>query len=159
MLCHLQIFDAHLCVNSRYCRKWHYRHYRYKYLFCVRSLLSEKAKCCSHASLLYLLLFQIATLQDLKNPNIIEIVEAFVSVQYPSLCIVMEYCEGGSLHDQIKAQGGTAPFSVKQAIMVKQRRHNSMQTINPELRHNHSQGINIAKADDICQNPLAERLN
>ena len=46
---------------------------------------------------------EVDLLKRLHHPNIVRYVESFLSKNHESLCIAMEYCDGGDLATQIKS--------------------------------------------------------
>ena len=48
-------------------------------------------------------------MEKLRHPNIVHFEEAFFTKSKASLCIVMQYCDGGDLSDQIK-RAKNVPF-------------------------------------------------
>ncbi len=46
---------------------------------------------------------EVDLLRRLKHPNIVQYIDSFLSRNNESLCIAMEYCDGGDLASQIKA--------------------------------------------------------
>ncbi len=55
------------------------------------------------------ILIQVALMEKLRHPNIVHFEEAFFDKTMSSMCIVMQYCDGGDLSEQIK-RAKNVPF-------------------------------------------------
>jgi NIMA (never in mitosis gene a)-related kinase len=58
---------------------------------------------------------EVELLRRLNHPNIVGYIDSFLSRNKESLCIAMEYCDGGDLASQIKAARGR-PFSESKVL-------------------------------------------
>jgi len=58
---------------------------------------------------------EVELLRRLHHPNIVSYVDSFLNRTKDSLCIVMQYCDGGDLAAQIKA-ARHRPFSERKIL-------------------------------------------